>query len=561
MHLPTVTIALASALLAASPPDPKHPVRLERYGDPPAPAAAPRYSVPAIRDLTRQVNVNAAGLNILGDAANETSIAIDPTAPNRMVITWRQFDTITSNFRQAGYAYTLDGGRTWSAHTLNPGVFRTDPVIRSDADGVFYWNALNVNAASQYSCDIFKSRSAGRTWSAPIFALGGDKLWLAIDRTGGIGRGNIYQAWNTAGNPYFPATFNRSTDRASSWTVPQELPSRPVFGQIAIGPDGEVYIAGIPNSTATTQFLVTRSLNARDAAAAPVFSPAVAVDMGGSFRFGGATSPNPAGLTGQINLAADTTAGPRRGWIYLLASVDMAPTADPMDIVLARSADGGQTWSAPIRVNADIQQAGAWQWFGTMSIAPSGRLDVVWVDTRESLQPNLGRLYYRSSSDGGDTWSAEQVLGATWNSWLGWPSQNKIGDYYDMESDSLGACLAYAATYNGEQDVYYLRIGPEDCNRNGVPDGQDIGSGAEQDCNSNGIPDSCEYAAGTLVHPDFNGDNAITPADVASFVNAWVADLGAGTLITDVDRDHEVTPADIAAFVLAWYLALTGPCR
>jgi hypothetical protein len=40
-----------------------------------------------------QVNVDAGGGNIPGDAANEPSLAVDPTAPNRMTIGWRQFDT------------------------------------------------------------------------------------------------------------------------------------------------------------------------------------------------------------------------------------------------------------------------------------------------------------------------------------------------------------------------------------------------------------------------------------------------------------------------------------
>jgi hypothetical protein len=61
-----------------------------------------------------QVNVDAAGYNIVGDAANEPSIAVDPTAPNRMAIGWRQFDTVVSNFRQAGVGYSSDGGRSWT---------------------------------------------------------------------------------------------------------------------------------------------------------------------------------------------------------------------------------------------------------------------------------------------------------------------------------------------------------------------------------------------------------------------------------------------------------------
>ena len=36
-----------------------------------------------------------------------------------MVVGWRQFDSVSSNFRQAGYGYTGDGGSTWTF----PGVF------------------------------------------------------------------------------------------------------------------------------------------------------------------------------------------------------------------------------------------------------------------------------------------------------------------------------------------------------------------------------------------------------------------------------------------------------
>ena len=65
-----------------------------------------------------QVNVSSFGNNIIGDAANEPSLAIDPTDPDIIVVGWRQFDTINSNFREAGRAYSHDRGQTW----INPGV-------------------------------------------------------------------------------------------------------------------------------------------------------------------------------------------------------------------------------------------------------------------------------------------------------------------------------------------------------------------------------------------------------------------------------------------------------
>jgi len=59
-----------------------------------------------------QVNVDTSGHNIIGDAANEPSIAVDPRWPNRIAIGWRQFDSVSSNFRLAGIGFSTDGGRS-----------------------------------------------------------------------------------------------------------------------------------------------------------------------------------------------------------------------------------------------------------------------------------------------------------------------------------------------------------------------------------------------------------------------------------------------------------------
>src|SRR5689334_626620 len=64
--------------------------------------------------ISYQVNVDNNGQNITGDAANEPSIAVDPTDHNKMVIGWRQFDSVSSNFRQAGFGFTNNGGTSWT---------------------------------------------------------------------------------------------------------------------------------------------------------------------------------------------------------------------------------------------------------------------------------------------------------------------------------------------------------------------------------------------------------------------------------------------------------------
>src|SRR3954447_13079690 len=99
---------------------------LEKYNDPPAPPRKIETSPRMISQFgvftSYQANVDASGNNILSDAANEPSIAVDPTDGNKLMIGWRQFDSIQSDFRQGGWGYTTDGGVHWTfPGVLEPG--------------------------------------------------------------------------------------------------------------------------------------------------------------------------------------------------------------------------------------------------------------------------------------------------------------------------------------------------------------------------------------------------------------------------------------------------------
>src|SRR5947209_6693660 len=80
----------APAPAPASAPQAGGPTRLERPEDPPgvpAPRVPGAVRSPPVQQasfLSFQVNVDSNGANIPGDAANEPSIAVDPTHPNRM---------------------------------------------------------------------------------------------------------------------------------------------------------------------------------------------------------------------------------------------------------------------------------------------------------------------------------------------------------------------------------------------------------------------------------------------------------------------------------------------
>ena len=71
-------------------------------------------------------------------------------------------------------------------------------------------------------------------------------------------------------------------------------------------------------------------------------------------------------------------------------------------------------------------------------------------------------LFYSYSLDAGVTWEVPNIqVTPEFEPLLGMPSgQNKLGDYNDIESDNAGAHVVYAATFNGQQNIYYLRVEP-----------------------------------------------------------------------------------------------------
>jgi len=176
-----------------------------------------------------QVNVDEDGNNIVNDAANEPSIAVNHYNPDEIVIGWRQFDNINNSFRQAGYGYSSDGGLTWTfPGVINPGIFRSDPVLRSDGLGNIYYNSL-TSQNDNYWTNVYKSTDGGATWEMGTFAQGGDKQWMSIDKSGGIGGGNIYEFWNGAYSVCGPDNFTRSTDGNESYEACSRIPGDPYW--------------------------------------------------------------------------------------------------------------------------------------------------------------------------------------------------------------------------------------------------------------------------------------------------------------------------------------------
>jgi hypothetical protein len=410
-----------------------------------------------------QVNVDASGNNILGDAANEPSISVDPTDGNKMVIAWRQFDSINSDFREGGWGYTTDAGVHWTfPGVLENGIFRSDPVTLCDETGKFFYLSLQSDQAQSFFCDdVWNSINGGQSWSQGGPAHGGDKEWFTIDKTGGPGHGFQYQFWTGIFN-CDGGEFTRSTDGGLTWMSPINLPNDTHTGALDVDTNGNLFIGGQDFSG---QFRCLRSSNAQLGNQTPTFDQNTLVDLGGFLVQGGI---NGIGLCGQTFIAVDRSGTATNNNIYMLASV-VPNGQSTTEVMFVRSTDGGLTFSAPVRVDDDVNHQTKWHWLGALSVAPNGRIDVVWYDTRNAANNIDSQLFYSYSTDAGLTWAPNTAVSVSFNPQSGFPGgNNKIGDYITMVSDATGGNVAYAATFNvnpnavggHEQDVYYVRVFP-----------------------------------------------------------------------------------------------------
>src|SRR5947208_1673594 len=424
-----VTVATSSGQVAPT-WDPHTKKPLEKYDNAPAPyiyriETSPRMISQFGGFLSYQANVDANGNNILGDAANECSISVDPTNGNNMTIAWRQFNDVTSYLRQAGWGYTTNGGTTWTfPGVLENNVFRSDPVTNSNEIGQFFYLSLQSDVNTSFFCDdLWRSTNGGQSWtllSGERGGGGGDKEWFTIDKTNGPGHGFQYQSDDGINCSGGGVEFQRSTNGGATWQAPITVPHSPVYGTLDVDTNGNVFIGGEGNT-----FYCVRSSNAQIGGQTPTFDRTTAVNLGGDIGSGGI---NPAGLDGMLFLAIDRSGTATNNNIYMFASV-VPSGRSTTDVMFVRSTDGGLTFSTPRRINDDPVNPSKWHWFGTLSVAPNGRIDSVWYDTRNAANNTDSQLFYSWSTDGGVTWAPNVAVSDAFNPFEGYPNQSKIGDY------------------------------------------------------------------------------------------------------------------------------------
>jgi hypothetical protein len=150
--------------------------------------------------------------------------------------------------------------------------------------------------------------------------------------------------------------------------------------------------------------------------------------------------------------AVDNSGGPNDGTVYVVWH--SASAGDP-DIFLAKSSNGGTTWSSPIRVNDDPVGNGRDQFMPWVSVDEKGTVVVKFFDRRADPSNLRQHTYVAYSNDAGQTFINERVSDVDSNA----PLTGFLGDYSAIAArGGVGVPLwSDLRAGTGEEDVFIDR--------------------------------------------------------------------------------------------------------
>lgn len=423
----------------------------------------------------------------------------------------------------AGVAVSQNRGKSFTGlpflnPSADPGTFLGgDPVVVCGDSRHFTYASLlsQVSFDSQGNVvealsgiSVSHSSNGGLVWSDPVPAVTKDanfhfldKEWMAIDPGNPQ---NIYVTYTDfgafgsdlschdhvtpglRGGPDVRVEIVASKDGGNSWGAPVlldracnlKLDANLSGTQVAVGPNGEVYVAysAIDHKNAEIRFRRSTDGGNTFGSTVVVAEAAAASVMGfddlqGSFR----TNAFP-------TLAVDTSNGPHRGALYLVwtdASVNQVPDAVGNyflgdreysfgDIVLSTSNNRGTSWSAPGLVSptpASFKGAGRDQFMAGVATDSAGTLAICYSDRRNDPNNFAVDHFCSLSRDQGKTFKELRETPASWSPVAGtdaFINPSYAGDYDTVSSDATGANSGVFSTFqiqtNTNPDVYGMQL-------------------------------------------------------------------------------------------------------
>jgi hypothetical protein len=471
------------------------------------PAAAQNVPVSQLVEISRPNAVGTCntGFGAFGtwptDNAEEPFVAVNPLNRNNFVAAW-----IQGPFQDIVAAVSMDGGQNWQRVPIplttcsgGPFIGTGDPMLSFAPNGDLYFVAITGNTAPQFVMTS-KSVDGGLHWSAATPLPGSDTVDpppdfapITADPTDAH---FAYVSWNGFGGSAKAASpghvgsvvFTRTTNGGLTWE-----PSREIFrtglqsfvqtNQPLVLPDGTVVILynvldQQPNQspTQTTMQLLRSSDHGQTwSASGSVLMTTPLYDPKSSFTL--VVDPH----TGQHEWTgggAAFTVDPRNGRLYATWEDGRFSNSLINEIAFSMSADGGFTWSAPIRVNqtpSNLPLANRQAFLPTIAVAANGTIGVTYYDFRfNSANPGLPtdrwlvQCHPSSASTASDTscWGSEiRLTDTSFNmeavSSIAFNGRPFLGDYFEVAAAGDGFVAVFTAVDNQNvTSIFARRVGP-----------------------------------------------------------------------------------------------------
>ncbi len=458
-------------------------------GSNPPPSAPPMFSSPTAVRVSQATPFSngclpvQGGTTLYANAEVEPHLAIDASNPNHLVAAWQQDRLSDGGARGLVTAVSVDGGASWTGVGAAPfsecagGRFArvSDPWLSVNGTttiqvGIAFTGDM-LSAGARSAVLASRSVDGGFSWSAAVALADddgsqyfNDKESVTIDATDPR---IVYAAWDRLdGSDRGPAIMARSTDGGISWSPPTIIydpgpGGRQTIGNvIVVAPDGTVFDfftelgpSPINPSLTVGRLAVVRSIDKGHTWSTPM-PVADLLSVGTRVR----SLPMVAVRAGEIlgSFAVD----PRNGALYAVWQDARFSGGDHDSIVIARSRDGGVTWSAPAPVNANLDIPA---FTPTLTVLQDGTVGVAYYDL-----PQAGSSTYQPT----DFWLATSRDLVTWQrTRLAGDFDLRIapdagglflGDYQGLVGSNSTLVTLYVRTNNGDTtnrtDVYADRL-------------------------------------------------------------------------------------------------------
>ena len=413
--------------------------------------------------------LSASGPNAIVSANDSPTVVRNPTNPNNVVVTNR----IDRPGYDAGVHWSNDGGTSWSSTTL-PLPEGRDRRYAPDAafaiDGTLYVIYVNLEGSGNDPQELWLARSSdgGASFQGPYPITGryAFQARLAVDSNGAIYV--TYLHATEVGLLTIPGPseilLQRSTDRGQTFSSPVQVSDQqrvhvgaatPVIdsnGNLCVmyedfKSDARDFL-NLPGPAWETPFalVLTRSSNHGQ-----TFDTGHEIDRG--------LVPSGRFLV-YLPQIPSIVAGPNES-LYA-AWADARSGADR--VYLRKSSDGGQTWQSLVTVSTGISDNSVSAWLPAVSVAPNGRVDVLYYQGHRNTGDNLIRAYLASSGDGGSSFTTAAVSTTAFLSSIG-PTTGPsylppdMGSKLSVDSDNRRAVAAWTDARQGTSDTGRQDIG------------------------------------------------------------------------------------------------------